>query len=96
MTLQPMALENPDWAAEGLALIERMAAEGRRFSTDDLHEVIGEPRHPNQWGRLMRRAATLGYVEADGFMLSRRRSRHGAVIRVWAPNPETYAPGRAA
>ncbi|WP_394161663.1 hypothetical protein [Galactobacter valiniphilus] len=84
----PMALENPDWAPKGLALIEQWAKGGRRFTADDLHAEIGEPYHPNQWGSLLTRARNLDYIVEDGAKKATRGPARGRLTRIWAPNPQ--------
>lgn len=85
----PLALENPGWADDVLALIERFCREGRRFTSDDLH-VVGEPAHPNMWGRVIRQAKDRGWIVSVETRCTGRRSGHGRLVRTWAPNPETY------
>lgn len=91
MSAQPMALENPTWATDGLTLIADWADEGRRFTADDLHARIGEPCHPNQWGALIKRARSLGYIIEVGSTTATRGAARGRLTRIWAPNPERQA-----
>lgn len=91
MSAQPMALEtDPDvWRANVLDLIERFCREGRRFTSDDLHQV-GEPHHPNAWGAAIQRAKKAGHIIPVETRCTGRKSGHGRLVRTWAPNPETW------
>ena len=82
-----MAVEDPDWGAHALAEIERLVEVGGRFTADDVREAVGEPHHPNQWGRIFTRAKELGLIVQVGWTRSRRRERHGSVLGIWTPNP---------
>lgn len=88
----PMALDHESWVADGLALIEGWAREGRRFTAEDVREKVGPPPTPNRMGALVMQAKRLGYIEVVAFVPATRRERHGAVNRIWGPNPETYRP----
>lgn len=84
---QPMLFENPNWRGEVIDKILELAATGRDFTADDLHEV-GEPAHPNSWGVVMRSAEVAKHIQCVGFKNSRRRGRNHSGLRVWRGTDE--------
>lgn len=67
-----------------LALVY-LARCGAPFSADDLTDLgVPDPDHPNRWGALFRAACSRGEIVPVGFTVSRRPSRRGGVVRVWA------------
>lgn len=39
-----------DWLADAREAIEALARTGRKFTSDDLREMVGEPDHANWFG----------------------------------------------
>lgn len=79
--------EKATWLADAAdaidSLVYRSHRTGSTFTADDLRAMIGEPGHPNWTGVAFNAARTLGVIVVDGFTISRTKSRHGGVVRVW-------------
>lgn len=86
-------LEDPNWTADALQLLARVAESGEDFDAYALETVHGlrPPPHPNQWGRLFRTAYAAQIITPIGFHQSERRGRSGGVCRIWRGLPnDTY------
>ena len=79
---QPMLFETPDWKSGVVDKILELAATGRDFTADDLHEV-GEPAHPNHWGQVFRHHDVAKHIQAVGYTKSKRRGRNGSALTIW-------------
>ena len=79
----PAVLQDLDWHADALAMIEALAASGLQFSADDLRKSIRPAPQPNDVGAVFRAACTRGLITTCGFQESSTPSRKGGVIRVW-------------
>ena len=71
-------------------VVEHLAASGELFSADDcwrpLYGLDPEALKRGELGAAFQRAHTAGLIRPVGVQTSRRRSRHGALIRVWRGN----------
>lgn len=75
---------DPMWQHYGEALVYLRALTGLPFTTDDLRaDGLGEPRHVNDWGRLMGTMARAGFIRPIGAGRSTRASRAGGLRTVW-------------
>lgn len=81
----PLALEDPAWRDNALAAIEAYCTHGREFTADDLHQVVGEPASPSEWGALFGVARGAGLIERTGYRTSTRPSRRHGVLGIWTP-----------
>lgn len=79
------ANENADewWASCFDAAVGYFASTGVPFTADDVRELIPTPDHPNRTGARFHAANRAGLIRPTGFALSRSRSRHAGVLRVW-------------
>lgn len=72
------------WRSCADAAIAYLAATGLPWSSDDLYDLGLPPaEHPCRIGGAVHAAAKAGLIRQTGFALSRRRSRHAGVVRVW-------------
>lgn len=79
-------LDNGDswWRDCAERALAHWAESGLPFTADDLRELgVPEADHPNRWGALFATFHRRGVIEAVGYQVSTRRSRHGGVLRVW-------------
>lgn len=81
MTVQ-LELLDRDWIESRTALVLSQMA-GRVFTTDDLHQALGEPPQRNWWGVMLARLKGLGLVERVGYQPSSRPESNGRVVAVW-------------
>ncbi len=72
------------------AQLEVLAASGRPFTADDLHEAVKHPDashsangRNNLIGSVFREAHHAGVIEPVGVVPSRQAHRKGGMIRVW-------------
>ncbi len=90
----------PPWYFDTLEALRVLARSGEPFTSDDLHDRVGEPPHHNMQGRVFTYAQKMGLIQPTGcFVPSRRCSRRKARIAEWigagfplpesAPEPET-------
>lgn len=78
--LTPEKAEELHWVQE--AILE-LAHEGKLFTADDVMARLDRLQFPNLVGIAFHQAARKELIEAVGFASAKRRSRHGAVVRVW-------------
>lgn len=72
------------WKQLADAAIDRLAAAGQPFTTDDVRELgIPDPVSPKAWGARMLSAAKGGRIRRIGYTPSRRPSVHAHPIAVW-------------
>lgn len=72
------------WRVAAECAIDELAADGRDFDADDLHDRVGgPPGHRNAVGSLFLTAARDGKIRHVGYRQSRRPDAHARVIRVW-------------
>ena len=70
-----------EWVEIANSMLHRLAREQDTLTADDVWDLIGPPPEPRALGAVMRDCTS---IEATtDFVLSRRRSRHRAPIRVW-------------
>lgn len=62
---------SPGWEVEACAQVMEYAKRHRHFAVEDVRAVYGTPEgiDAKAWGPAMKRAARLGIVKADGFVL---------------------------
>jgi len=83
MTIQlELAALERDWVDSAYDLVWGLR-QGSEFATDDLHDSLPRPQHPNWWGVLLAKCRTVGIVEPIGYRPSLRPEANGRVIRVW-------------
>jgi hypothetical protein len=81
--------EGLKWRIVADDTILNFAVEGKPFTAcmvRDLMSVVHpglEPAHPNAWGMRFLSAQKEGIIRTTGFEQSPRKSRHGAIQRVW-------------
>lgn len=92
----PIALEDHSWKQDATDLIERWAAEGRRFTADTLREAMRPAPHPNMVGSLFRSAARRRLIEKVADNTSRTKSRNGGHQYTWIGIPERHLQAVAA
>ncbi len=71
------------WASVFDAAVGYFASTGIPFTADDVRELIPTPNHPNRTGARFHAANQAGVIRPVGFALSRSRSRHAGVLRLW-------------
>ena len=86
----PMPLEDPDWREDATGLIERWAAEGIRFTADDLREAMRPAPNPNMVGAVFRHASQRRLITKIADNQSRTKSRNGGHQYTWAGNPARH------
>lgn len=72
-----------DWLADAREAIEALARTGRKFTSDDLREMVGDPAHANWFGNAFNSAHQAKIIKPVGFRQSRAKSRRGGVLREW-------------
>lgn len=72
------------WKQLADAAIDRLAATGQPFTTDDVRELgVPDPSSPKAWGARMLSAAKSGRIRRVGYQPSRRPSVHAHPVAVW-------------
>lgn len=75
---------DPAFHAEAMAAIRELARYSE-FTSDDLHERLGEwtPTHPNSVGAAIHAAVSAGIIVRVGYRQSARPEAHARVIAVY-------------
>ncbi len=63
--------------------VDYLASTGIPFSSDDVRDLIPAPEHPNRTGARFHAASKASRIRPVGYALSRSRSRHAGVLRLW-------------
>ena len=79
----PLALDDLTWRDDATDLIERWAAEGRRFNADDLRLAMRPAPNPNMVGSVFRTAARRRLIEKIADNTSTTKSRNGGHQYTW-------------
>jgi hypothetical protein len=74
-----------DWIEQSVPIVLAWFKPGMELTADDLHGVVDEPMHPNQWGGLIH--ALKPHLELVGYCRSTRPDRNGGLIRRWRVKP---------
>lgn len=72
-----------NWLADAREAIEALARTGRKFTSDDLREMVGEPDHANWFGAAFSSAHRTKIIKPVGYCQSRAKSRNHGVLREW-------------
>lgn len=73
----------PDWLWSARNLIERLAATGEPFTTDDVWQALPQPPEPRAIGALIRAAAKAGKIRRVGWRESSRPECHRRPVAMW-------------
>ena len=84
---RPAALVDSDWCQQAVNVIEQLARENGRVSSEDLRRELEPPEHANQIGAAFRSAYNQKIIIPIDFKISSDKSRRGGAIRVWALHP---------
>ena len=90
---RPAALVDSDWCQQAVNVIERLARENGRVSSEDLRRELEPPEHANQIGAAFRSAYNQKIIIPIDFKISSDKSRRGGAIRVWALHPRLRVAG---
>lgn len=76
---------NPEWMAEALDAVERLAGIHEEFTTDAVWAVVkSKTSEPRAMGAVMRIATKQGIIApTDGHRPSERKASHRRPLRVW-------------
>lgn len=82
------------WHKIANGAVQDLAARGLRFTVDDVWDLVEpfnvRPMDDREYGRLMKSAAAAGIIHATGdFVRSRRATKGGRFIMVWAGGPRS-------
>jgi hypothetical protein len=73
-----------EWKRRGLTEIRRLAETQDEITSDDVHPLIGEPPHHNQWGALFSEAGKRSIIRRTGrIQRSKRPLAKGRQIQIW-------------
>jgi len=83
--VQARGQRDPTYHAHAMAAIHELACCGGEFTSDDVHDRLGEwtPTHPNSLGAAIHSAVTTGIIVRVGYTQSRRSAAHARVIAVY-------------
>lgn len=84
---RPAAIADPRWVESAVKVIERLAREYGRVTSEDLRREFDPPEHANQIGSAFRAAYSQKIIIPINFKISSDKSRRGGAIRVWALHP---------
>lgn len=84
---RPAAIADPRWVESAVNVIERLAREYGRVTSEDLRREFDPPEHANQIGSAFRAAYSQKIIIPINFKISSDKSRRGGAIRVWALHP---------
>ena len=90
---RPAALVDSGWCEQAVNVIERLARENGRVSSEDLRRELEPPEHANQIGAAFRSAYNQKIIIPIDFKVSSDKSRRGGAIRVWALHPRLKEAG---
>jgi len=63
--------------------LERRAAAGTTFTSEDVTHAVGQPPSSGAVGARINAAARRGLIEHVGYAKARRPNQHGAELRTW-------------
>lgn len=89
---RPAVLTRPDWAEAALDHLCRVAVERGSVTSDDLRD-FDQPEHPNAIGGVFTAARRRGLLRQLDWTTAKAKSRHGGVVRLWAPTPALMQAG---
>ena len=72
-----------DWKNAATAVLARLAATGKPFTTDDVWAALPHPPEPRALGALMRKASIAGQIRRVGWRESVRPECHRRPVAVW-------------
>lgn len=72
-----------DWKNAATAVLARLAATGRPFTTDDVWAALPQPPEPRALGALMRHASRAGKIRRVGWRESVRPECHQRPVAMW-------------
>lgn len=72
-----------DWKRAASAVLTRLAATGKPFTTDDVWAVVPQPPEPRAMGALIRSAAIAGKIRRVGWRASSRPECHCRPVAIW-------------
>jgi len=72
-----------DWCDTTLEQMLCGIQSGIEFTTDEIHDEVGAPSHPNLWGVLFAKMKASGRFVKVGYRPSRRPEANGRVVAVW-------------
>lgn len=84
---RPAAVALSDWTESAVNVIERLARENGRVSSEDLRRELEPPEHANQIGAAFRSAYNQKIIIPIDFKISSDKSRRGGAVRVWTLHP---------
>ena len=90
---RPAAVALSGWTESAVNVIERLARENGRVSSEDLRRELEPPEHANQIGAAFRSAYNQKIIIPIDFKISSDKSRRGGAIRVWALHPRLKVAG---
>lgn len=83
-----------EWRTDAYAAIDYLAQTGRRFTSEDVVELVGLPNpdatdtnQNNAVGAIMNAAARRHMIHRVGWGSSRRKSSHAAALALWEGGP---------
>lgn len=83
----PIPLEDLTWSADATELLERWAAEGRRFTADDLRTEMRPAPSPNMVGSVFLTASRRRLIRKVADNTSTTKSRNGGHQYTWVGIP---------
>lgn len=82
--------ENPEYLNAFESEIDRLIRSGKTFTVEDIVEVIGLPSQGqnknNSVGALMASFARHGKIISKGYVVAKKKSRHGRPLKLWIGN----------
>jgi hypothetical protein len=83
--VQRRSARDPLYLAHAMAAIHELACCGGQFTSDDVHDRLGEwtPTHPNSMGSAIHSAVTTGIIVRVGYRQSRRPEAHARVVGIY-------------
>src|SRR5699024_1488203 len=85
---RPAALVDSDWCQQAVNVIERLAREHGRVTSEDLRREFEPPEHANQIGSAFRAACSQNIIIPIDFKISSDKYRRGRAVRVWSMHPQ--------
>lgn len=72
-----------DWIDESIPKVLHFCRGLKSFESADLHDMLGEPMHPNWFGILFARLRKAGLIEHVGFGPSKNKASNGSAVYFW-------------
>ena len=84
MTLQlELTTIRRQWIDEAIPVVLDYGRTVPEFGSDDLHNILPVPQHPNYFGVLFSQLKARNLITEAGFRMSKNRAANGRKLQTW-------------